>query len=189
MTAMNGAGAARPPVAWLALLGREPRLMQRGVAPRSLELTPEVSERLGFVQDDVNAAIRYAPDAAGRDRWGVIGWRRVWGLDGRRWLRVGDCDDYAVEKLRRLIGLGWGGCARLVACRAGGRGHLVLAVDGGSDTLILDNRVPGLWSWRDGPMARVRWLARSVPGRLAWERVRSPITLPVTLEDLARRVT
>ena len=110
-------GAARPPVAWLALLGREPRLMQRGVAPRSLELTPEVSERLRFVQDDVNASIRYAPDAAGRDRWGVLGWRRVWGLDGRRWLRVGDCDDYAVEKLRRLLGLDFGGCARLVVCR------------------------------------------------------------------------
>ena len=185
MTAMNGAGAARPPLAWLALLGREPRLMQRGVVPRDLELTAEVRERLRFIQDDVNASIRYAPDPPGRDRWGVLGRRRAWGLDGRRWLRVGDCDDYAVEKLRRSIGLGWGGSARLVACRAGGRGHLVLAVDGATDTLILDNRVPGLWSWRDGPMARVRWLTRSVPGRLAWERVRDP----VTLEDLARRVT
>ncbi len=162
MTTMHGAGAARPPLAWLALLGREPQLMQRGVAPRSIELTPEVSERLRFVQDDVNASIRYAPDAAGRDRWGVLGGRRVWGLDGRRWLRVGDCDDYAVEKLRRLIGLGLGGCARLVACRAGGRPHLVLAVDAGTDTLILDNRVPGLWSWRQGPMARVRWLIPKV---------------------------
>ncbi len=182
---MQGGGGARPPWGWLALMGRAPRLMQRGVAPRALEFTPEAIERLRFVQDDVNASIRYAPDAPGRDLWGVLGWRRVWGLDGRRWLRVGDCDDYAVEKLRRLIGLGLGGCARLVVCRAGGRAHLVLAVDGTADTLILDNRVPGLWSWRDGPMTRVRWLTRSVPGRLAWERV----ILPVTLEDLARRVT
>ncbi len=137
MTTMQGLGAAPPPVAWLALLGREPRLMQPGVAPRRAELTAEVTEFLRFVHDDVNASIRYAPDAPGRDRWGVLGWRRAWGLTGRRWLRVGDCDDYAVEKLRRLIGLGLGGTA---------------------DTLILDNRVPGLWSWRRGPMARLRWL-------------------------------
>ncbi len=81
--------------------------MQRGVAPRSLELTPEASERLRFVQDDVNASIRYAPDPPGRDRWGVPAWRRV------------------------------------------------------------------------------RWLTRSVPGRLDWERARHP----VTLEGLSRRVT
>ncbi len=85
----------------------------------------------------------------------------------------------------RLIGLGLGECARLVACTAAGRGHLVLAVDGTADTLILDNRVPGLWSWRRGPMARLRWRTRSVPGRLAWERVQDPITLA----DLARRLT
>ncbi len=185
MTTMQGLGAAPPPVAWLALLGREPRLMQPGVAPRRAELTAEVTERLRFGQDDVNASIRYAPDAPGRDRWGVLGWRRAWGLTGRRWLRVGDCDDYAVEKLRRLIGLGLGDSARLVACTAAGRGHLVLAVDGTTDTLILDNRVPGLWSWRRGPMARLRWRTRSVPGRPAWERVQDPITLA----DLARRLT
>ncbi len=48
MTAMQGAGAARPPLAWLALLSREPRLMQRGVVPRSIELTRSVPGRLAW---------------------------------------------------------------------------------------------------------------------------------------------
>ncbi len=77
MAIMQGLGAALPPAAWLALLGREPRLMQPGVAPRRVELTAAVTKSLRFVQDDVKASIRYAPDAPGRDRWGVLGRRRA----------------------------------------------------------------------------------------------------------------
>ena len=184
---MQGAGPALPPAAWLALVARRPRLLQRGVVPRSIELTAEVTERLRFVQNDVNTSILYTRDPPGQDRWGVLGWRKIWGLAGRRWIHIGDCDDYAVEKMRRSLDLdlGLAGSLRLVTCHTWRENHLVLAVDGTSDTLILDNRRQGVWSWNAPTFERYRWLARSVPGRVAWERIRKP----TTLEDLARRVT
>ena len=176
--------AVAPPAAWIALIAREPRLALRAYRPGRVAMTPVRVAQLGSVQDSVNATIRYVPDTPGRDVWGVLGWRKVWGLTGRRWVRVGDCDDYAVAKLRRLLGLGFGGSLRLVACRYGRVPHLVVAVDTTSSTLILDNRIPGVWPWDDPRFAGYRWIKSSVPGRLRWARVGQPRTL----EDLARIV-
>jgi predicted transglutaminase-like cysteine proteinase len=139
------------------------------------------------VQEAVNASIRYQAEA--RDVWGVLGWRKIWGLTGRRWIRIGDCDDYAVEKLRRLLrlefGLEFGGSLRLVMYRVKGRGHLVLTCTTTETTLILDNRHHGIWPADNPRFSGYHPVAASVPGRLRWAR----IVPPTTLEDLARRVT
>ena len=174
-----------PPAAWLALIVRKPHVAMRSYKPGRIELDQARSAHLSRVQDVVNNSILYTPDAPGRDRWGVLGWRKIWGLTGRRWIRVGDCDDYAVAKLERLLGLGFGGALRLVLCRYGGVGHLVLAVDGTTDTLILDNRQAGVWPWDHARFSRYRWISANVPGRLRWARVLTS----TTLEDLTRRMT
>lgn len=185
MTHMRFGAFCAPPAAWLALIARKPHLAMRSFQPGRIELNQSRRHGLSEVQDQVNNSILYTPDAVGQNRWGVLGWRKVWSLTGRRWIRVGDCDDYAVAKLERLLGMGFGGALRLVLCRYGATAHLVLAVDGTTDTLILDNRQAGIWPWDDPRFSGYRWIAASVPGRLRWARVQ----VPTTLKDLlARRV-
>lgn len=90
---------------------------------------PRTAARLAFddlsaVNRAVNAAITYAPDP-GRDRWCLPG-------------ETGDCEDFALEKQRRLFALGWGSAdARLALGKTpAGEGHAVLIARG----LVLDNR-------------------------------------------------
>lgn len=183
MTHMRFGAACAPPMAWVALIARKPRLALRNYKPGQAASERRTSDTLYRVQESVNASIRYQAEA--RDVWGVLGWRKIWGLSGRRWIRVGDCDDYAVAKFERLLGLGFGGSLRLVTCHTGRENHLVLAVQTTETTFVLDNRLAGIWSWDGVRFSDYRWIAASVPGRLRWAR----IVQPMTLEDLARRVT
>lgn len=184
MAHMRFGAPCAPPIAWLALITRKPRLAMRSYEPSQAAAGRDSTATLYRVQEAVNASIRYQADAPGRDRWGVLGWRKIWGLTGRRWIRVGDCDDYAVAKLERLL-VDFGGSLRLVMCRYGRIAHLVLAVQTTETTFILDNRQSGIWSWDDVRFSDYRWIAASVPGRLRWAR----IVQPMTLKDLARRTT
>ena len=174
MTIMRGTGAAWPPAGWIALIGREPRLMQRGITPAPVQLTPGNLRLITAAHDKINTSVRYARDAPGEDTWGVFGQARGW-LTGRM-LKTGDCDDYVTEKMRAGLDLGIGGSLRMITCRAGGEHHLVLGIDiirpnGEGDTLILDNRHSALWSWDRGPMRNYAWGKRSVPGRFLWQHI------------------
>ena len=182
MTRMALAGRCRPPAAWLAMILAESRLAMRRHKPLPIHLTSERAKQLRDVQDTVNAGFLYEREA--RDTWGKWNWRRIVTLAGKsRWLRFGDCDDFAAEKLRRLLSLGFGGSLHLVVCRVGLTGHLVLAVDTTETTLILDNRLSGVWPWEDPRFGRYDWISSSVPGRKLWARIGE---VP-TLEDLVRR--
>ena len=183
MSPMRFGAPCAPPAAWVALISRKPRLAMRSYKPSQAPSERRTSDILAGVQESVNTSILYRAEA--RDVWGVLGWRKIWGLTGRRWIRIGDCDDYAVEKLSRLLGLGFGGSLRLVMCRYGRIAHLVLAVATTKTTYILDNRQLGIWPHDNARFADYRWLAASVPGRLRWAR----IAKPRTLEDLARMAT
>ena len=182
MTRMVLSGRCRPPAAWLALVMGEPRLAMLKHKPQTIDLTPAQTTQLHDVQDAVNAGARYEREA--KDVWGRWKWRRIFTLAGRwKWIRVGDCDDFAAEKLRRLLGMGFGGSLRLVMCKIGLTGHLVLAVDTLETTLVLDNRHNGVWPWDDARFDLYTWVASSVPGRKMWARIKAVLTL----EDLMRR--
>jgi len=92
----------------------------------------ETAER---VNADVNA-IPYKADIPGVDDWADIG------PDG------GDCDNYAIGKLRRLLAAGFPiERLRLATCFVGGTGprdrgeaHAVLVIDVPDDHYVLDNR-------------------------------------------------
>ncbi len=183
MVPMRFGPPCAPPAAWVALIARKPRLAMLSYKPSQAPSGRRTSDILARVQESVNASILYRAET--RDVWGVLAWRKIWGLTGRRWIRVGDCDDYAVEKLSRLLGLGFGGSLRLVMYRVRGRGHLVLACTTMETTLILDNRHHGIWAEDNGRFSNYHPVAASVPGRLRWAR----IVKPKTLEDLARTVT
>ncbi len=119
---------------------------------------------LADVNESVNRSAVYVADKPGNDVWGP--WRLVNGL------RAGDCDDYAVHKLQRLVNRGCPrGALRLAVCQIGLSQlyHCVLLVylDDG-DAVIMDNRGDGLWlkSLRPG----YTWISEEWPGHDFWWR-------------------
>jgi predicted transglutaminase-like cysteine proteinase len=122
-------------------------------------LTARREAELVGVQLAVNAAIRPASE---REAFGVA---ELWTpIEGRG---RGDCDDYALTKLHRLVGLGWPRAAlRLTsAVLPDGQDHLVLAVRTDRGDYILDNLRALPVAWTELPY---RWLEQEVPGDAAW---------------------
>lgn len=73
--------------------------------------------------------------------------------------RYGDCNNYALEKRRELIALGWPRAALLLAAAVTetGEGHLVLVARTGEGDLVLDNRLASTVDWDRLPY---RWASR-----------------------------
>jgi predicted transglutaminase-like cysteine proteinase len=125
-------------------------------------LDPSRERELRRVHALVNALIRPMSDLAAHgvaERWQPI--------DGRG---GGDCDDYALTKLHRLVGLGWPRDAlRLtMASLPNGEDHLVLTVRTDRGDYVLDNLEADPLPWQDLPY---RWLGQEVPRSGAWRAV------------------
>ena len=124
-------------------------------------LDPARERELALVQAAVNAAIRPASDL---EAFGVA----------ERWAPVeadpGDCDDYALAKLHRLLALGWPRAAlRLtMAALPDGEDHLVLAVRTDRGDYVFDNLRQAPVPWAALPY---RWLGQEVPSRGVWRAV------------------
>lgn len=126
-------------------------------------LTAEREGELVAVQRAVNAAIRPASE---REAFGVAErWVPIEGRGGR-----GDCDDYALTKLHRLVGLGWPRAALRLTSAAlpDGQDHLVLAVRTDRGDYILDNLRALPVAWTDLPY---QWLEQESPGDAIWRAV------------------
>ncbi len=91
------------------------------------------------VNDAVNSDIHYSPDVGG-DHWDVVP------SSG-----PGDCDDYVVTKLARLVAAGVPRSALRVVVTTTGHGtlHLVLGADIGETTVILDNLKSDVEPWTE----------------------------------------
>lgn len=83
--------------------------------------------------------------------------------DGR-----GDCEDYVLEKRRRLVNLGWPSSVLLITVVRDheGDGHAVLTVITDKGDLILDNQEPEILSWRDTGYRFVKRQSQAAP--TAW---------------------
>ena len=70
----------------------------------------------------------------------------------------GDCEDYALEKRRELIGLGWNASALLmtVVRQQSGEGHAVLMVRTDRGDLVLDNQDGRVLVWKDTPYTYIK---------------------------------
>lgn len=114
---------------------------------------------LEFVQAKVNAAI------APRD---VPGHAWDYPIDG-----TGECNEYALEKRRELIELGWPREALLLtaALTERGEGHLVLVARTSGGDLVLDNRVDAVTDWSNLPY---HWISQQTAASLTqWVSVAS----------------
>lgn len=86
---------------------------------------------------------------------------------------VGDCEDYVLEKKRRLANMGVApGALRVtVVYDANDGGHAVLTVVTDQGDLILDNNIDRVLRWQD---AELTYLKRQLPGDLTrWENLRA----------------
>lgn len=101
-------------------------------------------EDLVEVQMGINARVTYQSDQTlyqVPDFWEVA-------------KEVGDCEDFALRKLRELLARGWPvEQLRLAFCWVGsvapGNGHCVLIVEFENDLYILDNRLEGVYAVPD----------------------------------------
>jgi len=114
-----------------------------------VRLTPQRRAELKDVQDTVNRDVFYTPDSrnfAKADYWEYP-------------YIYGDCEDYALEKRRRLIALGWPRSALLLAMvgMPDKTKHLVLVAVTSDGELVLDNATKGIVSWH---RANYTWLRR-----------------------------
>ena len=109
---------------------------------------------------EVNEAVTYTPDAA---KYG----RPDWWADALDEDNAGDCDDYAIAKLRRLLAAGWPREAlKIGLCwTEAGEYHCVLVATCDGEDYALDNRHPLPMRWE---MVPYRWDMLYLLGERKW---------------------
>jgi predicted transglutaminase-like cysteine proteinase len=129
-----------------------------------LALTPDTRALLAEVNRAVNAEVTFMSDP---DCWGV---EELWSFPDTG---VGDCEDYALEKRRRLVAAGLPSAALTMAIvydREGYFLHAVLLAETESGSFVLDNFSDDLMCWDVPPW---RWDLRERSGGL-WARFVRP---------------
>ncbi len=128
-----------------------------------LNLTKEVWTRIVDVNYSVNSEVIPLTDM---ENFGEL---ERWELPGE----AGDCEDYVLEKRRKLeqIGVPSGTMRATVVYDADGGGHAVLTVVTDQGDFILDNNNNQVLRWQD---AELTYLKRQLPGDLTkWESLQS----------------
>ncbi len=128
-------------------------------APR---LSRDQMKLLNDINRRVNREVQKADDF---DLYGMIEyWSLPRVINGKMY---GDCEDYALEKRRRLIEAGVPAAAlsMAVAVTARGESHAVLVVAMEQGDWVLDNLTPWATPWSE---LNYRWVERQAPGSAAW---------------------
>ena len=166
-TWMPTGAAAVPPAGFFGFCVKHIQdCIGKGRQPVRVELTEARRRSLETVQATVNATIRPREDAT-----------HVWDYptDG-----TGDCNKFALEKRRELIGQGWPPEALLLTTAITERSewHLVLVARTDQGDLVLDNRLAPVVDWTSLPY---RWVSiQSQASPVQWVSVQSA---PITTAD------
>lgn len=126
-------------------------------AARPLAMTPGLWATLNRVNGEVNGSIRQQNDLK------TYGMFDYWNTPLEDGIRVGDCEDFVLEKQRALIKAGLPRSALNIAIvqTAWGELHAVLLVSTTDGEFVLDSLTAGISAWRDAPY---RWVRREVNG-------------------------
>jgi predicted transglutaminase-like cysteine proteinase len=161
-----------PPTGWAAFCNRAPdHCAPPAQRPEGLaEALPEGPDALALLVEvnlAVNGAIAPAPD---RGRFGFFDrWTLPLTIDNTD---LGDCEDYALEKRRMLIELGWPPSAlRLAVATSRATGvHAALIAETEEGEWVLDNLIDEVRPWS---MTDYVWLKRQASADPSeWRRVR-----------------
>jgi predicted transglutaminase-like cysteine proteinase len=139
--------------------------------PRDVVLSSRTWLELKRINVEVNTQVKPMTDM---DHWGVV---ERWNYpdDG-----YGDCEDYALEKRKRLMQAGWPREALLmtVVRDKSGNGHAVLTVKTSHGELILDNQTNDILFWSDTGYRFVKRQSQSDPN--VWVSLGEPRSAPAT---------
>jgi predicted transglutaminase-like cysteine proteinase len=155
------AGAVRP----VADPTPAPVAMAAASPAGPIQLSKSQMKLLNTVNREVNRDVHKESD------FNLYGLLEYWSLprviDGKMY---GDCEDYALEKRRRLIAAGVPAEALSMAVVVTGRGesHAVLVATVENGDIVLDNLSPWATPWED---LNYRWVQRQVAGTNAWTTV------------------
>lgn len=128
-------------------------------------LGPAQMRMVNAINRDVNREVHKATDF---DLYGLLEyWSLPRVINGKMY---GDCEDFALEKRRRLIAAGVpeSALSMAVAVTARGETHAVLVVSFESGDWVLDNLTPWATPWED---LNYRWVQRQVAGSSTWSAV------------------
>ncbi|PSJ50299.1 transglutaminase-like cysteine peptidase [Kumtagia ephedrae] len=108
------------------------------------DLTRQLWSAIVRINNDVNASVTPKTDM---EMWGR---EEVWSYPTSG---AGDCEDYALEKRRRLMAIGVpaGDLLMTVVRQPNGDGHAVLTVRTSLGDFVLDNLEPRVLAWEDTP--------------------------------------
>jgi predicted transglutaminase-like cysteine proteinase len=158
-TSMEPLKEARAPIGWVEFCARNAGQCDAEALPaRDLAMTATNWRLLNRVNDAVNDAIEPITDLA---HWGVVE-RWDYPTDGK-----GDCEDFVLEKQRRLISLGVPRQALLIAVVRDrkGDGHAVLLVKTDRGDYVLDNQEDNILSWAETGYGFVKRQSQEDPNR------------------------
>lgn len=147
---------ANPPIGWFGFCVRYfPECATKQMEPLDVELSPYAWAQMAAVNHKVNTQIRPITDF---EHWGVL---EQWDYpdDGK-----GDCEDYALEKRRHLMRLGFPRSALLitVALTKGGF-HAVLTVTTNIGDYILDIDTDEVKEWSRVPYIFIKRQSQEDP--------------------------
>ena len=148
-----------PPIGWVQFCGDEPQECDVPVlAPRLAQLDDRRWKQLLRINRDVNDEVEPVSDL---EHWGML---EKWSYptDGK-----GDCEDYVLEKRRRLIEAGWPRQSVLVTVVRDrkGDGHAVLTVRTDRGDFVLDNQEIRVKAWTDTGYKFVKRQSESHPNK------------------------
>ncbi|MEJ6783123.1 transglutaminase-like cysteine peptidase [Aminobacter sp. Piv2-1] len=137
---MQTNGRTTQPVGHYELCKRLPdECSQKTDVRAPVELTRTLWQAMVDINNEVNTAVAPRTDM---EMWGK---EEVWSYPAS----AGDCEDYALEKRRKLMELGVpaGDLLLTVARQPNGEGHAVLTVRTSMGEYILDNLDPRIMAW------------------------------------------
>jgi predicted transglutaminase-like cysteine proteinase len=148
----TGAATSQPIGAMLFCAAHQGECADKTRATTRVEMTDQRREQLRDVQYEVNR--RIDPTATVEVAW-------HYAANGK-----GTCVQYAMEKRRQLIALGWPASSLQLATvtTRQGEGHLVLVAATTQGELVLDNLRQDITPWQALPY---RWIARQEGASLA----------------------
>ena len=139
---METSGRTTQPVGHYELCLQLPaECKQLTAQPNRVELTRALWAEMVDINNTVNVSVEPATDM---EMWGR---EELWSYPDV----IGDCEDYVLEKRRRLMAIGVpaGSLLITVVRQRNGDGHAVLTVSTSLGDFILDNLEPRILTWTD----------------------------------------
>lgn len=172
-------GDVLPPIGYVSFCGlHKPDCRSNGPFADRIQLTSARLSELKQVNDEVNATVIPITDL---EHYGKVDWW-TYPVDGK-----GDCEDYVLEKRRRLIAHGWPESTLLITVvqDENSEGHAILTVRTNEGDFVLDNKRRDIMSWADMPYVFVKEQSQRNP--LLWVSLMPPDNAPQPVTASNRR--